>query len=153
MHTEGKCCHQPDPGAEGKSAADLFQSFEDLDLTGQNREPKSVFTFFVPVARLITGGAGKVLRTGKERTTAPHAAVPRLVSTRQLCKFLSFQVVTTRFFPSHQVTRPGRVVIYFPFFFFLISSPFSVINIQGVFETRHCTLTPVVPVVFFYEKA
>lgn len=53
------------------------------------------------VARPIAGGAGQVLRAGQERATAPHAAVPRLVSTRQLCKFLSLQVVTTLlFFPS-----------------------------------------------------
>lgn len=51
------------------------------------------------VARPIAGGAGQVLRAGQERTTAPHAAVPRLVSTRQLCKFLSLQVVLASSFP------------------------------------------------------
>lgn len=51
------------------------------------------------VARPIAGGAGQVLRAGQERATAPHAAVPRLVSTRQLCKFLSLQVVTAFSFP------------------------------------------------------
>lgn len=58
---------------------------------------RPLFVLFA-VARPIAGGAGQVLRAGQERATAPHAALPRLVSTRQLCKFLSLQVVTTFFF-------------------------------------------------------
>lgn len=70
------------------------------------------------VARPIAGGAGQVLRAGQERTTAPHAAVPRLVSTRQLCKFLSLQVVLASSFPPLSLGHIFKA-IYFCFFFFL----------------------------------
>lgn len=74
-----------------------------------------IFLFLVShfaVARPIAGGAGQVLRAGQERATAPHAAVPRLVSTRQLCKFLSLQVVTAFSFP-HSLGDTTRMNSFF----------------------------------------
>lgn len=76
------------------------------------------------VARPIEGGAGQVLRAGQERATAPHAAVPRLVSTRQLCKFLSLQVVTAfSSSPPHSLGETTRMSSFFiPFLSLLLSS-------------------------------
>lgn len=60
-----------------------------------------IFFFFFfcisSVACPVSRGAGQILRVGQERTTATHAALPRLVSTRQLCMFLGFQASSHTF--------------------------------------------------------
>lgn len=95
VYTEGKRRHQPDPWAEGKIRAGFQQRRTRSDDWSPKPTYLNVLLCVVPaVARPITGGAGQVLRAGQERATASHAAVPGLVSTRQLCKFLSLQVLT-----------------------------------------------------------
>lgn len=88
---------KPDVKSSSEPALRLF-----FRVHVENLSPSSFLCLVsrLTVARPIAGGAGQVLRAGQERATAPHAAVPGLVSTRQLCKFLSLQVVTACFFPS-----------------------------------------------------
>lgn len=102
VYTEGKRRHQPNPGAEGKIGAGFWQGRTRLAQLSPGPTYLSIFPCVVSgvtVARPITGGAGQVLWAGQERATASHAAVSGLVSTRQLCKFLSLQVLTAGSLP------------------------------------------------------
>lgn len=94
MHAERERSYQSNPGPKGESArirANTHTQTVYNEKMNSNALICICFFFISSVACPVSRGAGQILRACQERTTATHAALPRLVSTRQLCMFLGFQ--------------------------------------------------------------